>query len=445
LHDGLSRGSKLIDLQAPGNAMQEYETSAKRTRELEARAEALEDRPGDAAALLEFAASAVARALEWPDRHYADLLMQDAQDAALQAQQAGAKGPQLEGVLALTAAELGDREGARTHAIAAVEGGLMHRGASGAAQSAEPESAWTGLARTRLLRLFAEARQSSIRRAYRAGEAWPPEWLSDLSAAYALLLADPRVEAAQLVESYDFLRWIGAAARADQLLEDALARFPDTPVLHERLRGLLLWQGGPDKLEQAYAEQLRRPRPADAAPTQLRWFAGYASLVAAEQHRRAAEFEAAVGAYQRAIDHFEGNLEQFPDGKDNCLHYIALAHAGLARMALERGALEQATDELLASLKLRPDSAATLDGLGLTAVMTAKMLAARLVERGDGERAAAVQAALDALDPKLLEPPPSELTGGAQRGRQGNGGRGRPPAEAQPRTPGNPDVPNGGR
>ena len=70
----------------------------------------------------------------------------------------------------------------------------------------------TGLARTRLLRLFAEARQSSIRRAYRAGENWPPERLSDLSAAYALLLADPRVEVAPLVESYDFLRWIGAAA-----------------------------------------------------------------------------------------------------------------------------------------------------------------------------------------------------------------------------------------
>ena len=41
------------------------------------------------------------------------------------------------------------------------------------------------------------------------------------------------------------------------------------------------------------------------------------------------------------------------------------------------------------------------------------------LEAGNEQGAAQVQAALDALDPALLEPPPSELPDAARRGRGG--------------------------
>jgi hypothetical protein len=440
LHDGLALGSKLIEAQAQPDAAQEYEASASRARDLEARADAIQTRPNDAGALLDFAASAVARALEWPDRQYASYLIEDARSAALQAEKAGAKGPRLDGILALTSAELGERDEARRRAVAAVEGGLLKQEGGAAA-----EAGLRGVARVRLLRLFADARQSAIRRAYRAGESWSPEWLSDLNAAYSQLLADDSVGPAPVVEYLDFLRWIGASSRADEVLEQALARFPDSPELHERLRGTLLWQGGPELLERGYAERLERQEASGGASSQLRWFAGYASLVAAEQHRRKAEFEPATASYERGIAQFERNAQQFPAAADDCAHYVALAHAGLARVALERGALDQATEALLASFERRADSAATMDGLGITAVATAKMLKATLDERGDGQRASAVQSALDALDPKLLEPPPSELPGAGQRGRQRGGGQqGRPTREGSPPNSGTPGARGGG-
>jgi hypothetical protein len=304
--------------------------------------------------------------------------------------------------------------------VAAIEGGLLVLDEGTDPQAAENGGMLDAASKAGLLRLFAQARQSAIRRAYRAGDQWPPEWLSDVNAAYTILAEGPLGGPEPLVECHDFLCWIGATPRANTVLDDALRRFPDSPVLHERLRARLLWEGGPEGLEREYAERLAQEgADPDRAPTQLTWFAGYASLVAAEHHRRRGEHEVAVAAYGRGIAHYRRNVELFPDGEDTCLHFIALAHAGLARVALERGELDEATREMLAGLQVRPDSAATQDGLGITPVMTAKMLAARLQEVGDEERAAQVQAALDALDPKLLEPPPTELPGARQRGRRG--------------------------
>src|SRR6185295_18065744 len=108
--------------------------------------------------------------------------------------------------------------------------------------------------------------------------------------------------------------------------------------------------------------------------------------------------------YGRAIAHYERSIELVPEGRDTCLHFIAVAHAGSARVALERGDLELATHELIQSFEVRPDSASTLDGLNITAIMTSTMLKAKLTESGKNERVAELQRALDALDPKVFEP-----------------------------------------
>ncbi|MEM7235670.1 MAG: ABC transporter ATP-binding protein, partial [Planctomycetota bacterium] len=65
---------------------------------------------------------------------------------------------------------------------------------------------------TRLLQIFAGARQRAIRTAYRNGDPWPPEWLSDVNAAYAgiaFVLFFLRAYQAQL------MAWIGQRVMFD--------------------------------------------------------------------------------------------------------------------------------------------------------------------------------------------------------------------------------------
>ena len=77
--------------------------------------------------------------------------------------------------------------------------------------------------------------------------------------------------------------------------------------------------------------------------------------------------------------------------------------------ALEEGALDLATDELLTGLRLRPASAGSLDGLGFSPAMTAKMVHASLLEAGEVERLIKLQDMIDQLDPAHFPPPVPEL------------------------------------
>jgi len=92
-----------------------------------------------------------------------------------------------------------------------------------------------------------------------------------------------------------------------------------------------------------------------------------------------------------------------------------MAHAGRARMALDRDDPRAALDEVLASFRRRASSAASLDGLNVNAVGTANLLLVRLEGAGETELAARLRAALDALDPALRELPEFER-GGPRRG-----------------------------
>jgi len=270
-----------------------------------------------------------------------------------------------------------------------------------------------------VLALFARARQRAIAKAYREKSPWPPEWLTDVDAAYSVLLRHPLGTDAHVAAHCDFLRWLGATPRAAQRLEEGLARFPDSWALHDRLRSQILAEKGVATLEPAYAERLARK---DASPN-LEWFAGYASLVVAEPERRAGAPEKAVAAYERAVEHYRLAVQKNPDSQESADHYVALAFAGKARLSLERGDLELAAHEILASFAYKPEAAATLDGLNLSPVDTAKMLHARAVEAGNEGVAKRVNDGLDALDPRLLElpayerevPPAREGRGGARR------------------------------
>lgn len=418
LHSGLNRGSKLVE-GAPDFAA-EYERNRDQRRDAGERTAAADDKPMDAAAWVESAQALCELALQSTDSRHARLLYEDARRRAQRASQLGASGPRVDALLAIAAEQSGDRSQARERAIAAVEGGLWNAAtpAEGAGPNAE---ALPPPLTSRVLRLFALGRQQAIRDAFRAGRAWPPEWLADVNAAYARLTAPNSTlgfDETLVLEHYDFLRWLGATPRANSVLDAALKQAPDSAELHDRLRARLLFEGGPAALERTYAE--RSLATGEAAGLQAAWYEGYAFLVAAEHYRRRNELDAAEAAYQRGIQAFQRNISEQPEMADNPRHFIALAEAGRARMRMERDDLAGATDRLIESLTLRPDSAASLDGLGLSPVMTAKMLSARLEAAGDRERAERLKSALARLDPKLLEPPPNEraVPGGQRRQRQ---------------------------
>jgi len=355
-------------------------------------------RSGDPKRLLDLAEAFLTQAESLsPDRPGAPLtiraLLSDALDAANKAKAAGAAGWKLESLLTVVHYHRGESEEARKHAAEAMK------------NPPENPGSWNSMV---VLGLFAEARREAIRKAVLAGKTWPASWLKDLDAAYNLLAKHPQGDDTQVAAHVDFLTWLRAWRKARRALAQGLERFPASPLLHDRFRRQILRSRGVKALEGAYAKLLARP---DADPM-LPWFAGYATLVVAEFHRRKGEFGEALKAYDRAIAHFQFVIEMNPgDASDSSLHFIAMAHAGKARVAYEAGDDEAALEELLAAFKTRMRSANVLDGLNISAVDTAKMLRARLRAKKDTTLLPRLEDALARLDPDLLALPAYEGAG----------------------------------
>ncbi|MEZ5966853.1 MAG: hypothetical protein R3F56_23640 [Planctomycetota bacterium] len=340
-------------------------------------------------------------------RRFARLMFEDARRTALEAETLGASGWRVDTALALAAHELGDETEAYARAEKAVK-------------SMPPDAqSWHSMM---VLQLFAHARQKAITRAIVDKKDWPQQWMADVHAAYAVLAKHPLGTDQHVVDHYDFLRWLGARGQADRVLDVGLTRFPGSWQVHERLRAKTLHDKGVDGLATVYASLLAKPE----APADLSWFAGYAALVAAEFQRRRGDSDDAIASYARGIAHFERFVEQSPERRDSADHYVAMAHGGCARVAYEAKDDARALAEVLASFERRPASAATLDGLNLSAVDTAKMLLARLKEQKQDDMAGQLEAALGKLDPELLELPAYEREAppaGGGRGRRGRRGR----------------------
>ena len=316
---------------------------------------------------------------------YARLMFEDVQTHARRAEELGASGWRLDAALGLSAYYLGNLEEAHARAersVAALPSG---------------ETSWNAMA---VIAIFAEARKQAILKAVNAKEPWPSEWLTDVNAAYGILARHPHGTDMQVVAHYEFLWRLGASAQAKGVLDAGVMRFPASVALHDRLRGRILKEEGLAALETTYDSLLQR----HAESAELEWFAGYASLVAAEFYRRASQPAEAISAYERASSRYARCIELDPATAENSAHYQAMSLAGRARIALEAGQLAESASLLTACFDARPNSAATLDGLGLSAVATTQMLIARLDALERTEEANRMQAELDALDPRMLEP-----------------------------------------
>jgi tetratricopeptide (TPR) repeat protein len=215
-----------------------------------------------------------------------------------------------------------------------------------------------------------------------------------------VLLKHPLSNDGQIVWYYDFLDWLRARRRASNYLDAGIARFPESPVLHQRLRMHVLRRRGADALEKKYEDMLA----AEGASPSLPWYAGYASTVAADVHRRGKREQKAMEAYARALKHYDRAVELNPRSKPSVDHQAALVLAGRARVAYQLDDDDLALAEILASFERGPASAGTRDGVGITPGETGQMLLARLRREERADLAAILENALARLDPELLRP-----------------------------------------
>jgi len=401
VHRGLGDTRATIDVEQWRRAVERSRATSSDERARDAAAAAA-DEDADAADLLDLAEASVE--LAYDPRHeprFARVLLDDARGALERAVTAGASGWRVNALRALVADRSGDREAARTHAEAAV---------AALPAGAEP---WSAIA---VLSLRADHLRRAIDRAVRRNDPWPEQWLADYHAAMAVLAAHPSATAARAVEHYDFLWRLGAWAASGRVLDAALVRFPGDWELHVRLRGRTLYERGAAGLEPAYARLVA----ADPSPV-LVWYQAYASFVAAESARRTREVEAALERYGRAEATFARAAELDPNQADTCDHWIALALAGRARIALEAEDLETATRLLVGSLERCPTAAGSLDGLNLSPSDTSRTLRAALVAAERPDLVEDLEAALATIDPRLLELPAYERT--AVPAGDGRGGR----------------------
>ncbi|MBI3845174.1 MAG: hypothetical protein HY292_11120 [Planctomycetes bacterium] len=420
VHQGLSSRSSAVDVDSWSKALEGGASYAPATPAVtdkppsENGAPGGEARPRDGASLLALSEDYLSRAVgavqpgePIPDRlvnskineKLTRSLFQDARRTAIEAETLGAKGWRTDAVIAVAAYYLSDDDEAHKRAETAVSG--MPAEAPG----------WNAMV---VLALFAEQRWQAIAKAVQEKKPWPPQWLTDVNAAYSVLARHPYGTDDQAGMHYDIVKWLGAAGQAQRVLDEGLTRFPDSAILHEKLRHRILEEKGIDGLEPAYDAMLAAK---GASPT-VEWYAGYASIVAAEFHRRAKNETAALAAYERAIGHYDHYVQSNPDNRASADAFVALAMAGRARIALERKDYERAVSEIVASFERKPEAAATQDGLNISPVDTAKMLRARLTDAKRDDLGATLQKAMDKLDPELLKLPAYETEGPPRRPRE---------------------------
>lgn len=401
-HRGLASSSAAIDpdrwAKALGGAS--YAPAPERPADASAIDLAVAAAPADPLARIAQAEASLASAREVASGNkFRSLLLEDARRQATRAKDLGAPAWRVDSVLALVAREQADWP-------------LAYAAAERAASAMPPETATADAAE--VLFLFAEARQQAIVAAYRRKEPWPPQWLTDVHSTYVVLGRHPFGNDVHAGHHYDFLRFFGGLEAANQALDSSLQRFPDSPLLHERLRERVLREQGVAALEETYAGLLGKRETAVTV-----WFAGYAAIVAAEHHRRRGQSDPAMVAYDRAIAYFERAIGLDEAQRTSCDHHIAIALFGKSKLAFETHDLDASVAHLLAGFSRCPTATPALDGLNLSGADTARTLVGKLRESKREDLAAKLAAAMAALDPALLELPAYERETGVPRRRRG--------------------------
>jgi hypothetical protein len=308
--------------------------------------------PTDPATLLEAARTNLAFAeLEIASGRDPTFFLLDVQKFAEAAERAGADGDATASATASVRARaawyLSELDQAANLAARAVPG-LLDRAASAEAAT--------------VLDILARARTSQVYGAMNAGTEWDTAGVADALAAYDVLLVHPLAQERQAASAVDLLTTLGLQDHAERKLRDAIARWPESSDLHTRLRGVVEATDGLDAFTRVYEDL----RAAAGDPAPIDWFAGYAELVLAENYAQSEGLERTDAAYERAVAAFERSLAEREGYRESVDHFVALALAGRARVALQAGRIEPAFRFATEAVRRRPASADLPDGLERT-------------------------------------------------------------------------------
>lgn len=341
--------------------------------ELDACEAAVRERPEDAAARLRLAIAQLAfsKHLIATGGTGVEFWLEDARTTAGHVQ-AAELAPAANAVIAVASWLRSDNERAREATAQAL-----------AARGGETPDAWLA---TRLLEV---AIQLDTQAAY--ARAIDPKVILQPEVARVRAMLD-RVEQGRWIESpplltgIGLLEYVGDRATARRLLDAAVRRFPAENTVHERWRARTLADLGADAMRQ------RAGALVDAAADKATalWFAGYAAIVAAEQHVRDERHEPATAAYTDSIARFLASVEQRPDYQDSGHHFAVLALAGRAALRAAADDNEQAVADLQRASELRSQSFENKDGLGRSPRQIANDLRDALETAGQTDLAAAI-------------------------------------------------------
>ncbi len=231
------------------------------------------------------------------------------------------------------------------------------------------------------LKTFAKLRTRDLYAALGSAGEWPSSWISDIHSSYQVLARHAAGTEDEVAAHAALLAYLEAYGEEAKVIAAGLDRFPSSTKIHQSLRTRLLRIGGAERLEAEYQTLLQAtPRSAD-----LHWFAGYASIVAAELRVGKSENKQAIASYGRCVQSFAKSYELKPSYQSSATHFSCLALAGRGRLHLEAKRFELATKDLCEAARQNPGSVDWKDGLGKTPRATARLLRRTLT---DGEHAA---------------------------------------------------------
>ncbi|MEO6594014.1 MAG: hypothetical protein ABIP94_04605, partial [Planctomycetota bacterium] len=207
--------------------------------------------------------------------------------------------------------------------------------------------------------------------------------LERVELALRLLTERSVVSETPFLAGIGLLEYAGLRRQARQHLEDLVMAQPGSPAVHERWRNRMLIDLGAESMRRRYATFVAAATDKASAE----WFAGFASLVAGEQHTRDTRRDVALAAYTDAIERFARCAASNADFADSANHLGVLSLAGRASLRQAAGDSERAVADMLKAAELRPASLDESDGLQRKPRAIAGRIARELTQQGKSELA----------------------------------------------------------
>lgn len=240
-----------------------------------------------------------------------------------------------------------------------------------------------------VLDVLCQGRAAQLIEAMDGGLEWKPEWVRDVVAAAQLLAVHPAAADWQVAAAVDVVGALEIDGLHGTLARAAVLRFPGSAATHEQLRWHLLRDGDGTHVQAGY-DALTAAATRGAASS-MGWYSAYAALAAGDRLRSEARRSEAVSLYNESLSRFAAAGSR---AAVESASFVALAHGGLARVALDEGRLADAAAELMTALTSAPQCLTLPDGNEVTPEETARELMLALRRAGDGKTADAVEQAM---------------------------------------------------